>query len=120
MSDNPFERWDLDPLAGPQAITEALRERVEDATDEHERAAIREDWEALTLHPRRRVELALLAHPETRPPVGRPSRPPRRRRAHPPLALADLAALPSIGAALHAEGPLLPDVPLEDDPLLQD
>ena len=49
MSDNPFERWDLDPLAGPQAITEALRERVEDATDEHERAAIREDWEALTL-----------------------------------------------------------------------
>ena len=67
MSDNPFERWDLDPLAGPQAITEALRERVEDATDEHERAAIREDWEALTLHPRRRVELALLAHPETRP-----------------------------------------------------
>ncbi len=77
---NPFERYGLDPLAGPAHITERLRELAEDCEDELERAAIREAWEALTLHPRRRLELALDAHPESRPPLGRPPRPRRAVR----------------------------------------
>lgn len=119
MSDdtqNPFERYGLDPFAGPALITERLRELAEDCQDERERAAIREAWEALTLHPRRRLELALDAHPESRPPLGRPPRPRRRDRADDTLGLADLVALPSVVSAL---GPVaLPDVPLDEDEVL--
>jgi hypothetical protein len=116
MSDNPFERYGLDPFAGPARITERLRELAEDCEDEHERAAIREAWEALTLHPRRRLELALQAHPESRPALGRPPRPRRRARTEDPLGLADLTALPSVAGAL---GKLeLPDVPLDEDEIL--
>lgn len=113
---NPFERYGLDPMAGPAALTERLRELAEDATDELERAAIREAWEALMMHPRRRVELALEAHPESRAPVGRPPRPARRPRGVAALTLDDLVALPSVASAL---GPApLPDVPLDQDPIL--
>lgn len=117
-TDNPFERYDLDPREGVAAITEALKEAIEDAETEAERQAIREAWQALTLHPRRRVELALQAHPETRPPLGRPPRPPKPR-ASAELEARDLVTLPSarqaLGLALE-----LPDVPLEDDPFLAD
>ena len=47
---NPYERYDIDPLGGPAAITERMRELAEDATDEAERKAIRAAWEELTLH----------------------------------------------------------------------
>ncbi|MEM9069128.1 MAG: hypothetical protein AAGE52_11510 [Myxococcota bacterium] len=116
---NPFERWDLDPFEGPAAITERMRDLAEDADDET-RALLREDWEALTMHPRRRLELAFGAHPETRAPLGRPPRPARRARPSAELTLADLARAPSVAAAL---GPVidpakLPDVPLHADPIL--
>lgn len=99
MSDNPFERYDLDPFGGIAAITARMRELVEEASTDAEREAVRAAWEELTLHPARRLTLALLAHPETRPPLG--AAPPRpRRRPRPPLAVADLAALPSALDAL--------------------
>ena len=60
MSDpsNPFDRFELDPASDLAAITEALRERAENVSPA-ERPALRSAWEALTLHPRRRLELAL-------------------------------------------------------------
>jgi len=122
--DNPFERWDIDPMAGPSAITERMRELAEDAPDEETRAAIREAWEALTMHPRGRLEAAFEAHPETRAPVGRRPRPPRRAAQPEPsldeLTLRDLAALPRVASALHADVEIdpLPDVPLDRDPIL--
>lgn len=115
---NPFERYGLDPFDGPAAITERMRELAEDAESEEERAAIREAWEALTLHPRRRLELALEAHPDSRPPLGRSPRPRRRGRSVDALGLADLTALPSVAGAL-GERPL-PDVSLDEDPVLVD
>lgn len=66
---NPFERFDLDPEEGPLGITEQLRERAETAKTDDEREALRAAWEQLTRHPRERVRLALLAHPESRPPL---------------------------------------------------
>jgi hypothetical protein len=118
VSDNLFDRWDIDPADGPQAITERLRELAEHAAP-RERDALRRAWEELTLHPRRRIAEALGAHPETRPPVGRPPLPPRppppeahdgevARLAHAPVAAA-------LGPAPEAP-PALP--PLDDDPLL--
>jgi hypothetical protein len=71
---NPFDRFELPPTGDVAELTDALRERAESA-EPAERAEIRAAWEALTLHPVRRLELALTAVPETRPPLGRP--PPR-------------------------------------------
>jgi hypothetical protein len=116
VSDNPFERFGLDPFAGPAAITERLRELTDDATSDEERESIRDAWESLTLHPRRRLELALEAHPESRAPLGRSPRPRRRARGSDTLGLADLTALPSIAGAL-GDAPL-PDLGLDDDPVL--
>jgi hypothetical protein len=119
--DNPFERYDLDPSEGIVAITQRLRELVEDAKDDAERDRIRAAWEELTLHPARRLRAALDAHPETRAPLGSPP-PARRLRVAPAeLTLADLAARPSVLAALpssiaaHAADPD-PAPPLDDDP----
>lgn len=66
---NPFDRFELDPSSDLAAITDALRERTESAEPD-ERASLRVAWEALALHPRRRLELALTAVPETRSPLG--------------------------------------------------
>ena len=114
---NPFEVYGLDPTAGPTAITERLRELAESTDDERERAAIREAWEALTMHPRRRLDLALAAHPETREAPGTKPRPPRLG-ASPDLTLADLVALPSLASLLGASEVPLEDVPLDEDPIL--
>ena len=142
---NPFERYDIDPMQGPTAITARLRELAEDA-GEDERAEIRAAWEELTLHPLRRLSAAFGAHPETRPPLGLPPRstpldpvpraPARSPAApgaehpsagspggavDPPLALRDLALRPPIASALGDErrpGPR-PTASLDDDPILQ-
>ncbi len=118
MSDNLYDRWDLDPAAAPQQITERLRELLE-AADPREQAELRRAWEELTVHPRRRIVEALGAHPETRAPMGRPPLPPRpsalaprvgdsARLAHAPVAAA-LGALPPMPAALP---------PIDADPRL--
>ncbi len=126
MSDNPFERWDLDPHEGPAAITERLRELSEDG-DEVLRVQLRADWEALTMHPRRRVELALAAHPETRAPLGAAPRKKRKKRdngggvADAQFVLADLMSIPTVASALGAriDPRDLPDVSMDEDPILR-
>ena len=95
---NPFERFGLDPLDGPRAITERLRELAEDAQSEAERDAIRAAWDELTMHPARRLRAALAAVPETRPPLG--TAPRVAASAEAALGVADLLPLPSVAAAL--------------------
>jgi len=120
--DNPFERYDIDPQQGATAITERMRELMAEAASDEERDALRAAWEELTMHPRRRLEVALAAFPETRPPVGSP--PPRKRtgadRFRPTLR--DLAWLPSLLGALGEPPPrpLEPFPPFDEDPLLRD
>ena len=127
-SDNPFERYGLDPRDGIVVITQRLKELAEDATDPAERERIRAAWEELTLHPARRLRAALEAHPETRAPLGAPPHLPRTRAATPlgtdsgtRLELRDLAARPSAVAALSASvTSLAPEAAaprLDDDPL---
>lgn len=118
MSESLFDRWDIDPAAGPQAITERLRELTERASPK-EQDELRRAWEELTLHPRRRIAEALSAHPETRPPLGRPPLPPRppSPASHDGDA-ARLAHAPVAGAIGPAPPPPPALPPLDDDPLL--
>jgi hypothetical protein len=122
VEDNPFERYGLDPTQGIVAITQRLKELAEDAKTERERDAIRAAWEELTLHPARRLRAALQAHPESRAPLGSLPPLPRLRPATLELGLRDLAARPSVVAALSGVlgDPEEPDLPpsLLDDPLL--
>lgn len=120
--DNLFERYDLDPREGPEAITARMRELVQEAPEE-ERERLRADWEALTLHPRDRLQHALSAFPETRAPLGAPPPRTRRRRREPALELADVLVMPSVAEALGVEASReAPDPlpPLADDPILDD
>ena len=98
--DNPFERYDLDPRDGIAAITQRLKELAEDAKDDAERERIRAAWEELTLHPQRRLRAALFAHPETRKPLGSPPPLPRVVASPAELELRELAARPSLAAAI--------------------
>lgn len=119
--ENPYERWDIDPLGGPAAITERMRELVDEATDDAARSAIRAAWEELTLHPARRLRAALNAHPNTHGALGAaPPAPMRGADAEERLTVADLAVRPSVLAACAIEEPQLPDVPYERDRLLED
>lgn len=125
MSDggNLFDRWDLDPSSGPQAITEQLRERLEEA-DAPTSIELRRAWEELTMHPKRRIAEALGTFPETRPPVGRP---PRALAGAARLDLGEEARLVHAPVAAALRGPAgvaplrvasaLP--PLEHDPILR-
>jgi len=115
--DNPYERYDLDPSAGPKAITARLRELAEETEDDLERARIRDAWEALTMHPMRRLDLALRAHPETRPTPGRPPRPLHWGPAE-PVTLDELVPLPALAALAGVDDVELGDLPLEADPIL--
>lgn len=56
--DNPFDRFDLDPCADVETITERMRELAQEAP-EAERQLVRDTWETLTLEPRRRMAAAL-------------------------------------------------------------
>src|SRR5688500_9103797 len=100
--ENPFERWDIDPLGGPAAITERMRALAEEAPSEEARAEIRAAWEELTLHPARRLRAALRAHQGGSVELGvAPAGPAAlRSSALPPLDLVDLALRPSILDAL--------------------
>ncbi len=121
--DNPFERWGLDPMQGPAAITERMRELAADAPDEATRKVIRAAWEELTLHPARRFRAAAGAHPDSHHAAGAPPPPPPRVRAEPfEPQLADLLMRPSIVAALGLEDVAaspLPDVAPADDPIFE-
>ena len=114
-SDNPFERFDLDPFEGPAGITERMRDIAQDAKDEAERDEVRTAWRELTQDPRRRLALALSAHPDTRVlPGKRPERPASEPAR---LMLRALVVLPSIHEALGV-GPGLPVLPCDEDPIL--
>lgn len=120
MSENLFDRWNLDPAAGPQAITERLRELAESATS-REQDELRRAWEELTVHPRRRIAEALGTHPETRAPLGRAPLPPRPPPSPDAILASDAARLAHapVAAALGpapAPPPALP--PIDGDPLL--
>lgn len=124
MNDNPFERYDIDPREGTEAITARLRQLIDEA-DEDQRAELRAVWEELTLHPRTRLEAALDAFPETRPKPGSSPESPEERvgqRTTDPvvLVLSDVILLPSVARALDAVAPergsVLP--PLARDPIL--
>lgn len=120
---NPFERFDIDPMQGPAAITERMRELLEDA-DESERDELRAVWEELTMHPRRRFQVALDAFPETRVPLPEPSSRPQlpRFEAAVELRLRDLVVVPlvaqALGEAHDARPALLPS--LAADPFISD
>lgn len=117
--DNPFERYGIDPEKGPAEITERLRELAEDAPDEDTRRTIRAAWEELTMHPARRFRAAATAHPDSHGLAGAPPAPPPRiSPSQPELNLADLSLRPSVVAALGDDGEELPDIALEDDPIL--
>ena len=123
MTQNLFDRWDLDPSSGPQAITEQLRDLLEEA-DPPTAVELRRAWEELTMHPKRRIAEALGTFPETRPPIGRPPQPlrapPREtsgedtRIVHAPVAA---ALRPPGGGVAPRTVRALP--PLEHDPLLR-
>ncbi len=120
-SESPYDRYDLDPSAGPEAITERFRELMAEAPDS-QRDALRAAWERLTLHPEARVRAAFFTHPETRPPLGEA---PRRRRApievgEPRVTLAGLLVLPALTALLPEGSAPAPDRidALENDPVL--
>ena len=131
-SENPFERFDLDPLEGPLGITEQLRERAESAATDEDREAVRAVWEQLTRHPRERVRLALLAHPESRAPLPQPSpakaaSPPETAPAEFPRAVdffEPLSVESALLAALQRTGVMLPRLDdalspsLDHDPIL--
>ncbi|MFK7989090.1 MAG: hypothetical protein AB8I08_23935 [Sandaracinaceae bacterium] len=119
MSENPFEKWGIDPRGGPEAITRRMRDLIEDATDEDTKKSIRAAWEELTLHPKNRLHAALGAHPDSHGAAGAPPPPPPRQKA-PPLALDvfDLLPRPRPSAHLGAPEPL-PDLPPDIDPSLQ-
>lgn len=123
MSDNPFERYDLDPLEGPEGITARLRERLEDS-DAAERVAIRAAWEELTLHPRRRFHAAIGAHPESRPAIGLPPAyrpPPATSVTIENLTADDLRLGRDLRGVLPPDTPdaaATPDVPFDKDRIL--
>ncbi|RZO50545.1 MAG: hypothetical protein EVA89_34315 [Sandaracinaceae bacterium] len=122
-SDNPFERYDLDPMQGPKAITERLRELAEAAPDEETRKQVRAAWEALTMHPQDRLRAALQAHPDSHGLASAPPPPPAITRPDQhAIELTDLVLRPSLVATLGLEARALaplPDVPPEDDPMLR-
>jgi hypothetical protein len=99
LAESPFDAFDLDPSEGIQALTARLREPLSEApASDQER--IRAAWHEFTQHPARRAELALLAFPDARPPLGlapvvRPLRADRE-----PWGLVDLVCVPSLMDAL--------------------
>ena len=80
-TDNPFDRYDIDPREGPEGITERMRELVEDAPNEAARDAMRQAWEALTRDPRRTI--APVCTPNEAPDTLASSRPQRIARIGP-------------------------------------
>ena len=96
-TENPFERYDIDPSAGPAGITERFRELIDDVVSEEERNVLRKAWEQLTSHPERRVQLALLAHPKG-PSLPAPQPAPDSKESN--ITLASLLGLPSLRESL--------------------
>jgi hypothetical protein len=120
MSDNPFDQYDLDPLASAEELTERFRELASEAQGA-DADAIRAAWEALTLHVRRRVVSAVTTFVDDAPPApgASPTVPPRETVA---LAIRPEAPLPRLldarrGTPLET---LDPTTSIAEDPLLDE
>lgn len=101
MAQNPFERFDLDIAATLPELTRSLRERIEDASTEEERAQLREIWESLSGKLETRAALVL----STLPKHARPLEPKAPAAPEPELTSHPLDSKP------------LPPFPLEWDTL---
>jgi len=136
---NPFDRHDIDPLSTADEITERFRELIEDAK-EADRQGLRAAWEALTLHPRSRVGLALStfvdSEPETLelppPPAASPTSSQLRPEPYPGCSITELTesqkallvpiadVLASLQRRELCQREPVGHVPLASDPLLED
>lgn len=119
MSDNPYERYGLNPLASVAELTEALREKIEDA-DEEERKALRAAWDELARHPERRLLAALTTFIDPDPP--RPVPPPRAPALEVRSAAPSLTPLSgALDLAFEQPPPdPSPSASILDDPLFKD
>lgn len=131
---NLFERYDIDPRQGPRAITERLRELIEESDNEAARTELRAAWEELTMHPMRRLRAAFGAHPESRPELGAPPSLSKGLGSKPEIGFNELAVRPSVAAALLGGSELIgprrteisrtafasqPPDSLDEDPILK-
>ena len=115
--ENPFERFDIDPTAGVEEITEHMRELASEAP-ESQRQVVRDSWEALTLQPQRRIAAALSTFIDREPARVVPPRP-RHDSASEPVSRDEAPSIPVL--ALHealAPGRDLAATPVTD-PLLE-
>jgi hypothetical protein len=64
MSENPFERLQLDPAGTEEEVVRAAALLRRRAADEAALNAVRQAVQALTAHPEERLLHALLAHPQ--------------------------------------------------------
>lgn len=97
-----FDRFDLDPAADAEQLTEHFRGLVESTTDDDRRRALREAWETLARDPKTRLEHALRSFPE-RPALALPRRAatPNERAAMGPLVASDFLPAASLASALE-------------------
>lgn len=105
--DNPLDRFGLSPFATVEEITSAMRERAEEAPEE-ERAALRDAWEELTTHPRKRLRAALFTAPPELGPLNAPPSPVRPPALSPELVKAQAPVDPGAPLAGVALVDLVP------------
>ncbi|HTJ82375.1 MAG TPA: hypothetical protein VL400_11695 [Polyangiaceae bacterium] len=122
MNDNPFDAFDLDPLAPPDALTERFREIVEDAPDP---APARAAWELLTLHPHRRIRFALSTFVDDEAPssgrvTAARSAPVVEPRTPPEIDARHLLPLPRLSDHSPTTGGVDPIATVSEDPLLDE
>ncbi|NUP04465.1 MAG: hypothetical protein HOW73_00200 [Polyangiaceae bacterium] len=122
---NTFDDFDLDPVASSDAITERMRELVEDAEPDA-RQAIRSAWEELTVHPKKRILQALTTFVDPEPEVVAPPTRAPSVKAHAAPIDEPVLSLPltELYETLGREG-LLPSEPsgyvtIASDPLLKE
>ena len=119
FDENPYDRWGLDPTAGPEELTAQLRQLAESARDEATRRAVRDAWEQLTRHPRQRLAAAARAHPSERSTSEPSPSPPARVTAlERPFAPIDFALPPRLTGTDDGEADPFIDLPPADDPHL--
>lgn len=121
MPESPFERLGLDIDASLAELTRTLRERIEDAEDEDERARLRALWEQLTGRFEERAALALSALPLREPTLAPwpPAAPVPSAEADHPLDRQPLPPLPLEWDTLtERELPAAGAIDLETDPAL--
>lgn len=120
MSDNPFDRYDLNPAGSVEDLTEQLRERLAEARGE-EAEHVRAAWEQLTLHARPRVVAALTTFFDDAPPIATPTSVAALPFVPPPPPDAATPFVRRVDRCPPApKSPLDPAASVMDDPLLEE